>query len=614
MSRDALAVPVPAVVTPRALTRHGGARSRRTWLRVLLLAGRREARWLTTSPLVLAGLLVSAWLIWLNNRLQAYPYAPTPHEFWWYADVSIVSCLLAAAGSVLLATQLAAGRARRDGMEQLYASYPAAPAARTGAHLISVCGPVLLAAAVTGAACAWLDRQGTLGSPRLWVLGAGLLLIVLGGAAGVALGSWLHHPMAGILTVLVIGLIEIDLVLSISNPVHLPGGTAWLFPWSDPGAVLAMLPGVTVPYPPPAHLAELAGLIALAVVAALWRPLRGRRALAAVAVAALAVTGWSGWSQARPVPSSVLKTMVLQATRPGPAQQCRQLQRVRYCYYPAFAPLAGQWAASVSGVLAKVPGSVRGLAVRQVNDSQFLQQPLLPPTSMTSIMSAQSPLSVQLGAFDQALSADPRLFGGGGRPPVYTGLDWGTGATLGSSQFGLALSTAQWVTGLPATAPFVTYGSSGSGGGTMQLTCVPLGQARQSVALWLAASATAGSRTAFEQSLAPASAGSTRVGRIWVTTVQEAGSGPSTGLTATAQGAALAAEMLRLPQRQVEAVLDRRWQHWLAPQTTAAGLAAALGVKLPAAPAAAPQPSSYIAGRDGQKTDESFNPPSPVCG
>jgi hypothetical protein len=614
VSRDSLAVRVPAVATTGTLTRHGRARPGLTGLRVLLLAGRREARWLTASPLVLAGLLVSAWLIWLNNRLQAYPYAPTPHEFWWYADVSVVSCLLAAAGSVLLATQLAAGRARRDGMEQLYASYPAAPAARTGAHLISVAGPVLLAAAVTGAACAWLDHQGTLGGPRLWVLGAGLLLVVLGGATGVALGSWLHHPMAGILTVLVLGLIEIDLVLSVSNPVHLPGGTAWLFPWSDPGSVLAMLPGLTVPYPPPAHLAELAGLIALAVVAALWRPLRQRRVLVVAAVAALGLTCWSGWSQARPVPSAVLKTMVAQAIRPGRVQQCQRRQAVRYCYYPSFAPLVGQWAAAVSGVLVKVPGSVSGLAVRQVNDNQFLQQPLLPPTSMTSIVSAQSPLSVQLGAFDQALSTDPRLFGGGGRPPVYTDLDWGTGSTLSSSQFGLALSTAQWVTGLPATAPFVTYGNSRAGGGTMQLTCVPLGQARQSVALWLAAGATAGSRTAFERSLAPAAATSTEVGKTWVETIQEAGSGPSTGLTATVQGAALAAEMLRLPQRQVEAVLGARWRHWLAPQTTAAGLAAALGVNLPAAPEGAPQPSSYVAGRNGQKTDETFNPPSPVCG
>ena len=239
--------------------------------RVLLLAGRREALWLARSPLVLAGLAVAAWLIWLNDRVHVFAYGGTQLTFWWYADVSIVACLLAAGGGVLMAAQLAASRARRDQMEQLYASYPASTAVRTGAQLVSVTGPVVLAVAVTGIAWAWLDSNGTLGAPRLWVLGAGLLLIAAAGTIGVALGTWLGHPMAGILVVLALGLIEINLTLSVANPVHLPGGTAWLFPWSDPGSVLATLPGMTVPYPPPAHLAELAALIALAVVAALWR-------------------------------------------------------------------------------------------------------------------------------------------------------------------------------------------------------------------------------------------------------------------------------------------------------------------------------------------------------
>ena len=97
--------------------------------------------------------------------------------------------------------------------------------------------------------------------PRWWVLGAGLLLICLASSLGVALGSWRQHPLAGILAVLVLGLIEIDLVLSWANPIHLPGGTAWLFPWSAPGSLLNVLPGLTVPYPPPVHVAELAGLI-----------------------------------------------------------------------------------------------------------------------------------------------------------------------------------------------------------------------------------------------------------------------------------------------------------------------------------------------------------------
>lgn len=579
---------------------------------MLLLAGRREALWLAASPLVLAGLLVSAWLIWLNNRVQPI--------FWWYADVSICSCLLALAAGVLIAAQLAAGRARRDGMDQLYQSYPAPAAVRTGAQLLGVAGPVVLAALLTCAAAGWLDSQGSLGNPRLWVLGAGLLLIVLAGTLGVALGGRLRHPMGGILVVVAVGLVEIDLVLSWSNPVHLPAGIAWLFPWADPGATLAMLPGVTVPYPPPAHLAELAGLIALAVAAALWPVLRGRRAVRAagvLTVAALAVTGLSAWSQAPGVSSGTLAALVRQATKPARYETCRRAGRVSYCFYPAFAPLVRQWAVPVDGVLARLPlVARRPLTVWQVQDDDFLGAPLLSPTSLTSILSVQSPLSAQLTAFQNALSAQPGLLASSHAPPVYTDLTWGNGVGLGQSQFALALSTAQWATGLPTTGRWVTYHDSGGGGGTTLVSCVPAGQARQSIALWLAADVSTAARAAFAASMTDA-AGTTVVGRSTLATIGEIGSGPSAGLTVTVQGAELAAAMLRLPARQVGAVLSARWQHWLRPQTTAGQLATALGLRLPAQPAGAalhPAVSSEPASSAIPASFASQGPPSPVCG
>lgn len=606
-----------AAGSPRA--RRGRAALTRPGCRVLLLAGRREALWLARSPLVLAGLAVATWLIWLNNRVHVSAYVPTQLTFWWYADVSIVACLLAAAGGVLMAGQLAAGRARRDQMEQLYASYPASAAVRTGAQLVSVTGPVVLAAAVTGAAWAWLDSNGTLGAPRLWVLGAGLLLIAAAGTIGVALGTWLGHPMAGILVVLALGLIEIDLTLSFDNPVHLPGGTAWLFPWSDPGSVLATLPGVTVPYPPPAHLAELAALIVLAVAVALWRALPHRRALAAVALAALGVTCWSGWSQARPVPGPVLAALVRQATQPAQVETCQRLQAVRYCYYPAFAPLVRQWAIPVQGVLTRMPRSAStSLTIRQVDDDFFLTPPLLSPTALTSIMPVQSTLSAKLGKLDQELSTNPGMLAGSRGSPVYTDLTWGaaiapgaSGGQLGAAQLALALSTAEWATGLPTTGRWVTYGSAAAGGGTALLSCVPAGQAREAITVWLAAGATTASRAAFTVP-PPGGSGATQMGRKWIATDQLTGSGPSVGLNATAQGAALAAEMLRLPQRHVDAVLTARWRHWLRPGTTEAQLAAALGLRLPPAPAARPRPAASTTGPNGAVLDQ-YDPPSPVC-
>jgi hypothetical protein len=588
--------------------------SRTTW-RVLMLAGQRESLWLARNPLVLAGLAVSAWLIWLNNRIVDQPvslYGLSQPGFWWADDVSIAACLLATAGAVLITSHLAAGRARRDAMEQLYASYPTSPAVRTSAQLLSVTGPVVLATVLTAGAVVWLNCQGTLGAPRLWVLGAGLLLIVLAGPLGMALGGWLRHPLVGIFAVLMLGLMEIDLVLSIANPIHLPDGIAWLFPWSAPGNLLNSLPGLTVPYPPPAHVAELAGLIVLAVVASLWPVLARRRVAAALAVIVVAVTCWSGWLEAKPVSTTVLNTMARAVMRPADYEQCQIVQGVRYCYYPAFAPLVRQWAVPVDGVLARLPRAARpALTVRQIWDLGFFMPPLLSPTSLTSNgPSTPTRLSMAVANFQRALSVDPSLVSGSGLAPVYTDANWGTGSSLSAVQFALAVSTAEWATDLPTTGRNVSFNyaipGGGSTSGTDVLACVPVDQARQSIALWLAAGATRATRPAFAHA---GTVGSTQVGKAWVSTVAEPGSGPSVGLMATAQGAALAAEMLRLPDRTVEAVLGERWRYWLSASATTAGLAAALRLRLPPQPAARPD----LPYTKGDVTYGNYTPPAQVC-
>jgi hypothetical protein len=563
---------------------------------VLLLTGRAEAGRLARSPLVLAGLAITAAFIWLNHR--------TLVPLWWTADVGIGSALLAPAGCLLVAAQLAAGRTRRDGMTELYASYPAGAAAQTGGLLLGIAGPVLLAAVLTAAAVGWLDAIGTTGSPRLWVLAGGLLLVALGGCLGVALGSWRAHPMAGILAVIVIGVLELDVLLSVTEPLHLPGGLTWLFPWSQAGGVLAYLPGRSVPYPPPAHLAELAGLILLACAAALARPLSRRRAVAIVAAVSLAVTAWGCWRQAPGVPESRLAALVRQATQPQRYQHCRATGGVRYCYYPGFGALVSRWAAPVAGVTGRVPTLAgRMLTVRQVDDQDFLIYPLAPVASLTSNgPSLTTPVTGILNRFQAALATNPHLIPGSANPPVYTDESWGLrGTALRASQLGLALGTAFWVTRLPTTAPSVLVHGSDGAAGTFSVPCLAVGQAREAIALWLAGAATPVTRAAFGSLLADPSP--SLVGRHWISSYDVASAGPSF-LWITAQGAALARQMMRLPDRLVEAVLRARWPGWLSPAATDAQLAAALGVPLPSVPA-----QTGLTGDPG-------NPPmprSPVC-
>jgi hypothetical protein len=603
------------VAVPSGVSRSDAGGSRGTGARVLLLAGRCEARWLALNPLVLMGLVVSAWLIWLNYRVLDLPVSsygiPQP-VFWWSADVGIAFCLLPMAGGVLIASQLAASRARRDAMEQLYASYPSPAAVRSGAQLLAVTGPVVLAAVLTAAAVAWVASLNALGAPRWWVLGAGLLLVVLAGPVGVALGNWIRNPLSGIIAVLALVLIEVDLALTYSSPIHLSGGAEWLFPWAAPRGLLNSLPGLIVPYPPLVHVAELAGLIAIAAAAALWPVLARRRAVAAVAAGAVAVTCWSGWLETRPLSASVLSTMAREVTQPAHSEPCRLTQGVRYCYYPAFQPLVRQWAAAVSGVLDRLPAAPRpALVVRQVWDQSFFIPPLLSSGGLTSNGGGvPTRLSTAVADFLAALSTDPGLVAASSSPPVYTDANWGAGNSLGAAQFALAVSVAEWATGLPTTGRSVSYNYAAPGGATASgsavLACVPAAQARQSIALWLAASATSLTRSAFYLA---GSAASTQVGKQWVRTLAFSGSGPSVGLTATAQGAALTAEMLSLPARRVEAVLGARWQYWLSPWTSTAELARALGLPLPRQPIARPD-LPYMRGNVAYGN---YTPPTGVC-
>jgi hypothetical protein len=560
------------------LTDPAGSRLSR---RVVVLAGRIEAARLCRSPLVLLGLAIGAALVWWNGR------GLVPE--WWVWDVQIDSTLLVSAATLLLAAQLAAGRVRRDGAAQLYDSYPTSASSRTAALMLGLVGPLVLATMLIALEILWLDMHGAVGTPRLPVLAQGLLIVALGGATGVALGRYLASPIAGLFAVVGLGAVEADLLLPFSPPVQLPGGTAWLFPWTQP-VLLRFLPGPTPTIPPAAHLAWLVALTALAVIAAIWRFDRRPRIIAVTSVATagcLAVAGWSGWAETRPL-LSAQRSLIYEATHPAQTESCMSKQGVRYCAYQGFQPDVARWATVVNGVLDRLPSRPgRTLTVRQVVDVDFYNPADYQPNASDSLVLRLDP---ELGQFVNAEATDPRLVPGSSAPPVYVDINWGAGSATGSYQLSLSIQVAWWVAGLPTTWKIVSYLS----GRTLiytQSACLPVSQAREAIALWLAASATPAAREAFLAGggeVAPGSTGGvpTKVGGEWVSNYPDGVmvSGYQLSLQFTGQGAVLADAMLGLSARRVEAVLAARWPGWMNPQATDAQLAAALGIRLPAAP------------------------------
>ena len=561
------------------------ARSRAPRLRTVLALTRVEASALARSPLILAGLLAGVAMVW--------PLTGQTEPLWWNVGWRIGSGQLVIGMTVLVAAQLAAGRARRNAMGDLYASFPATAGIRTAGHLAGLAGAAPASLLLIAVAAVVAHLHGAIGSPDIVVLAAGLLLVIAAGAAGVAIGTRFAHPLAGVLGALV-------LFVS-SGQSHLPWSAGlWLYPWESFSDQLARLPGPLAGYPPAgAHAVELGGLAVLAGVVALAvtvRPARTRAWLAAPGVIAMAAVCLAGAVQLRPIPAADLNHLVSEVADPASVQRCTTASQVRYCLYPAFGSLLPSLEAPVSGVMAHVPGRpAQQLTIRQAV-SLSLPDPGLThghPDQQVSQWVAQ----VQQAPGSASVAPASAVYLPVGNWPA-------AGGQLADAHFDLALAAAEWVVHLPGT-------SAGSGG---RPPCVPFDQAREAVAIWLAVLATHPSASELQAGLGTGTGFFVVVQNTLVRTwnypgmtggsVMAAGGGAQN----TATGYLLASAMASLPEQKVSHVLTDAWGRWLNWRTTDAQLAAALGLRIPGVPATQTlSPGKTIAPGPGSGTQ------NPLC-
>src|SRR5215469_15948728 len=141
-----------------------------TTTRTVLNVARVEAALLVRSVLVLAGLVAAGALVWV----LIHPAEP----LWWNTTWEIGDGQLVFGMAVLVAAQLTAGRARRDGMADLYASFPATAGTRTVGQLVGLAGAVPASLLLIGAATVTVRLVGAIGAPSVTVLAGGLLLVI----------------------------------------------------------------------------------------------------------------------------------------------------------------------------------------------------------------------------------------------------------------------------------------------------------------------------------------------------------------------------------------------------------------------------------------------------
>jgi hypothetical protein len=455
------------------------------------------------------------------------------HSFqplWWNAawQAGYGQAILAMA--VLIAAQLAVGRVRRDAMADLYASFPATAGTRVLGHLAGLAGALPASLVLIGGTVAAVQLLGPVGVPGLE-----------------------------------------------SNNINGPG--SWLLPWHEPGG-LSLLPGPLAGFPPAgAHAAELAAIAVLAGLVALAVTVRGARARGLVAVlAALAVAAscLAGAAQLRPLPAAELNQLATEVAAPASVQHCTTASGVRYCLYPGFGRDLPSLAGPVSGVLAQVPvrpGQL--LTVRQTASPDFAD------TTLTHGHPRR-----QVSRWNTEALRAPGTVATASAIYLPVGFWPAAGARLADAHFALALAAAEWA------VRFSPAGASTRARVDSPLQqCVPLDQAREAIAIWLAILATHPSAGELQSPLGRdrtfAEVRDTTV-LTWVSPGSLDGylapsvAGPQT----TAAGYLLANAMTGLPEAKVSRVLAGAWGRWLNWHTTDAQLAAALGLSMPRVPAA----------------------------
>src|SRR5260221_6166443 len=182
---------------------------------------------------------------------------------------------------VLIAANLCASRARRHDVEELFDSTPASQAARTIAHLLSLAGPVLLAAFLVAALILISHLTGATGRPSPAELAIGVALVGCAGAVGILFDRLVGKSFLTPLVVIGIGVLEGQMASSLR-------GRSWhLFaPWIRTSGT----PHELWVRPSGAHLIYILGIGGLLSCAAVLRHRRSRRVIAAtIAVAAVTI-------------------------------------------------------------------------------------------------------------------------------------------------------------------------------------------------------------------------------------------------------------------------------------------------------------------------------------
>lgn len=519
--------------------------------RAVATLARVEARRLALHPaflitLGIVGALTTALMVGENDAtLEADGI-----EFFMFIAVPMAALALVAAA------HRNACRSRREGTDELFASTPTSPRARTQAFLLSCVGPVPVAAIYLIAA--WIGLHAMAESPvplllrstLTGIMATMLLAVIGGGVVGVFLSRWLPTTAAA--------LAGIAAIIWLNNG---PDNHHDRFRWlrvaveKDLGGRYDIVPNQLL------HLAFIGGLIGLGACLALWRH-PAQRSLVVATLACVGLVAASGWINTRSPSEAQVERVVADLEDPQQRQHCEERGGVRYCVYPDVAGWIDSWSPAVGAVLAAVPAAARP------DDIQVLQRPSVPlltaPVEFNGDLSYPYPDEV-VERLDPAKAwrAD-----GAVHPSLELSDD--------QPDLEVAFGVASLAVGLPPASSWTSPGG-----------CYTPGQARLLLAMWLAGSATETTRYGLGVIAARVEEESQVDQRVSLNKLTDfesrsaSGDGHMAVVGAAGTGAdVLAAQRLvRADRAKVTAVVNRHWDELTDPETPSSRLLDLVGLE-----------------------------------
>ena len=527
----------------------------------------REARWILRHPLFLTGIAGSIVLIWLST---AWEQAPVMHR----DDIRLAYDIIPIAAASMIVCNLLALRARRHGIEELEDSTPTSRERRTTAQIVAFTVPVLACSFIVGGYVALLYALGGIWAPSAQELAVGPVFVALAATAGVALARWIPSPVAAPLGVLAFLAFQIRASSGIYEAYDGGFRSIWFRPLVDAGNELHV-PELAL-RPAGWHLLYLVGLVGLlAALAALRHGWHTGRFAMGIAAVALIATG--GAMQARPVNRQALLSKATLVTDPAPHQICEKLATITYCVFPAYREWVSRWNVTAKSVLRPLPTTTRPvITVRQLFDAGELQRLGFPKGEAAKAAydwqrTEEIPLRAAWGRGDLARDASFDLAIAIARRAV------GASERRVSEERIYDSADVEWARRFRPAAE-VKIGERY----VVEGVCAMFGEAREAIALWLAAQAVPGAESMFRSALLLDNQGTippgsfTRSGAFFALATSET--------SWSRVGVETALDLLALPQARVDRIMKENWSSLSSASVSIASLRNVFG--MPAIPTA----------------------------